>query len=112
MALLTLPVVIVSVEEAFAPYPAMREASLARAQKWETIRDRSAQPITGIFGGAILAEQGRGVALILFTRSYFLPHPPKALTSSWSSVITYITSTNRPTWTPRAAYSTRQRSCF
>jgi phosphate transport system permease protein len=89
MALLTLPVVIVSVEEAIRAVPReLREASLALgATKWETIR-KIVLPnsITGIFTGAILAvSRGAGeVAPILFTgAAYFLPHPPKALSDQF-----------------------------
>jgi phosphate transport system permease protein len=85
MALLTLPVVIVSVEEAIRSVPReLREASLALgATKWETIR-RIVLPnsMTGIMTGAILAvSRGAGeVAPILFTgAAYFLPRPPGSL---------------------------------
>lgn len=72
LALLTLPVVIVAVEESLRSVPAdVRAASLALgATKWETIR-KIVLPnsVTGILTGSILAV-GRGageVAPILFT---------------------------------------------
>lgn len=82
MALLTLPVVIVSVEESLRAVPqAYREASLALgATKFQTIR-KVVLPnaVTGILTGTILAV-GRGageVAPLLFTGvAYFLPHLP------------------------------------
>ncbi len=83
MALLTLPVVIVAVEEAIKSVPReLREASLALgATKWETIR-KIVIPgsLTGILTGGILAvSRGAGeVAPILFTgAAYFLPELPK-----------------------------------
>jgi phosphate transport system permease protein len=104
MALLTLPVVIVSVEEAIRAVPReLREASLALgATKWETIR-KIVLPnsITGIFTGAILAvSRGAGeVAPILFTgAAYFLPHPPQALSDQFMELgyHIYIMSTQSP----------------
>jgi phosphate transport system permease protein len=85
MALLTLPVVIVSVEEAIRTVPKeLREASLALgATRWETIvRIVLPNSITGILTGGILAvSRGAGeVAPILFTgAAYFLPHIPGKL---------------------------------
>jgi len=82
MALLTLPIVIVVVEEAIASVPKeLREASLALgATKWETIiRVVLPNSITGILTGTILAvSRGAGeVAPILFTGvAYFLPYIP------------------------------------
>jgi phosphate transport system permease protein len=89
MALLTLPVVIVSVEEALRSVPKeYREASLALgATKIQTIR-KVVLPntITGILTGTILAV-GRGageVAPILFTGvAYFLPHLPHSLSDQF-----------------------------
>jgi phosphate transport system permease protein len=101
MALLTLPVVIVSVEEAIKSVPKdLREASLALgATKWETIR-RVVIPnsITGILTGAILAvSRGAGeVAPILFTgAAYFLPHLPTKLSDQFMELgyHVYIMST-------------------
>lgn len=72
LALLTLPVVIVSVEEALRAVPQeTRNASLALgATKWETVRKITLpNSVTGILTGSILAV-GRGageVAPILFT---------------------------------------------
>jgi phosphate transport system permease protein len=89
MALLTLPVVIVSVEEAVKAVPReMREASLALgATKWETIiRIVLPNSITGILTGGILAvSRGAGeVAPILFTgAAYFLPHLPTKLSDQF-----------------------------
>ena len=104
MALLTLPVVIVSVEEALKAVPReLREASLALgATKWETIR-KVVLPnsITGILTGGILAvSRGAGeVAPILFTgAAYFLPHLPKALSDQFMELgyHIYIMSTQSP----------------
>jgi phosphate transport system permease protein len=82
MALLTLPVVIVSVPNE------LREASLSLgATKWQTIR-RVVIPnaSVGILTGMILAV-GRGageVAPILFTGvAYFLPHLPSSLSDQF-----------------------------
>ena len=89
MALLTLPVVIVSVEEAIKTVPRdLREASLALGvTKWQTIwRVVLPNSIGGILTGAILAvSRGAGeVAPILFTgAAYFLPHLPNALTDQF-----------------------------
>jgi ABC-type phosphate transport system permease subunit len=89
MALLTLPVVIVSVEEAIKAVPKdLREASLALgATKWMTIR-KVVIPgaITGILTGGILAvSRGAGeVAPILFTgAAYYLPELPTKLSSQF-----------------------------
>ena len=85
MALLTLPIVIVVVEEAIAAVPReLREASLALgATKWETItRIVLPNSITGILTGGILAvSRGTGeVAPILFTgAAYFLPYIPHSV---------------------------------
>lgn len=89
MALLTLPVVIVSVEEAIKNVPAdLRAASLALgATKWQTIwRVVLPNSLNGIFTGAILAvSRGAGeVAPILFTgAAYFLPQLPDSLSSQF-----------------------------
>lgn len=92
MALLTLPVVIVSVEEAIRTIPRdMREASLALgATKWQTIR-RVVIPgsVSGILTGTILAiSRGAGeVAPILFTgAAYFLSDIPKHLSDQFMSL--------------------------
>jgi phosphate transport system permease protein len=92
MALLTLPVVIVSVEEAIRTIPKeMREASLALgATKWQTIK-RVVLPgsVSGILTGTILAiSRGAGeVAPILFTgAAYFLSDLPHSLSDQFMSL--------------------------
>jgi phosphate transport system permease protein len=92
MALLTLPVVIVSVEEAIKTIPReMREASLALgATKWQTIR-KVVLPgsVSGILTGTILAvSRGAGeVAPILFTgAAYFLSDLPHSLSDQFMSL--------------------------
>ncbi len=104
MAVLTLPVVIVSVEEAIRSVPReLREASLALgATRWETII-KVVLPgcSTGIFTGMILAvSRGAGeVAPILFTgAAYFLPHLPAALSDQFMNLgyHIYIMSTQSP----------------
>ena len=101
MAVLTLPVVIVSVEEAIRAVPReLREASLALgATRWETIV-RVVLPgcSTGILTGTILAvSRGAGeVAPILFTgAAYFLPHLPTSLSDQFMNLgyHVYIMST-------------------
>jgi phosphate transport system permease protein len=89
MALLTLPVVIVSVEEAIKAVPRdVREASYALgATRWQTVR-RIIIPgsMTGILTGGILAvSRGAGeVAPILFTgAAYFLPRLPSSLSDQF-----------------------------
>lgn len=89
MALLTLPVVIVAVEEAIRTVPReVREASLALgATKLQTIY-KVVLPgsISGILTGMILAiSRGAGeVAPILFTgAAFFLPQTPNALTDQF-----------------------------
>lgn len=104
MALLTLPVVIVSVEEAIKTVPReFREASLALgATKWQTIRKIVIpNSITGMLTGAILAvSRGAGeVAPILFTgAAYFLPHLPTALSDQFMELgyHIYIMATQSP----------------
>jgi phosphate transport system permease protein len=92
MALLTLPVVIVSVEEAIRTIPKeMREASLALgATKWQTIK-KVVIPgsVSGILTGTILAvSRGAGeVAPILFTgAAYFLSDIPHSLSNQFMSL--------------------------
>lgn len=92
MALLTLPIVIVSVEESIRTVPGeVREASLALgATKWQTIR-RVVLPgsATGILTGAILAiSRGAGeVAPILFTgAAYYLADLPKHMSDQFMSL--------------------------
>jgi phosphate transport system permease protein len=101
MALLTLPVVIVSVEESLKAVPReIRDASLALgATKWKTIiRVVLPNAVTGILTGGILAvSRGAGeVAPILFTgAAYFLPHLPTALSDQFMELgyHVYIMST-------------------
>ncbi|HEX3019219.1 MAG TPA: phosphate ABC transporter permease PstA [Chitinispirillaceae bacterium] len=104
MAVLTLPVVIVSVEEAIRTVPReLREASLALgATRWETIL-KIVLPgcSTGIMTGAILAiSRGAGeVAPILFTgAAYFLPHLPSSFSDQFMNLgyHIYIMSTQSP----------------
>lgn len=92
MALLTLPIVIVSVEESIRTVPRdMREASLALgATKWQTIR-KVVVPgsITGILTGTILAiSRGAGeVAPILFTgAAYYLADIPDRMSEQFMSL--------------------------
>lgn len=92
MALLTLPVVIVAVEEAIRTIPKeMREASLALgATRWQTIK-RVVLPgsVSGILTGTILAvSRGAGeVAPILFTgAAYFLSDLPHSLSDQFMSL--------------------------
>lgn len=101
MALLTLPIVIVSVEESIRTVPKeMREASLALgATRWQTI-SRVVLPgsVTGILTGTILAiSRGAGeVAPILFTgAAYYLADLPKHLSDQFMSLgyHVYIMST-------------------
>lgn len=104
MAFLTLPVVIVSVEEALRAVPNdLREGSYALgATKWQTVR-KVVLPnaFTGILTGTILAI-GRGageVAPILFTGvAYFLPHLPSALSDQFMHLgyHVYVLSTQSP----------------
>jgi phosphate transport system permease protein len=92
MALLTLPIVIVSVEESIRTVPKeVREASLALgATRWQTIL-KVVLPgsITGILTGTILAiSRGAGeVAPILFTgAAYYLAELPHSLSDQFMSL--------------------------
>lgn len=92
MAFLTIPVVIVSVEESLKNVPSeLRAASLALgASKWQTIwKIVIPNSISGILTGSILAI-GRGageVAPILFTGvAYFLPNLPTKLTDQFMNM--------------------------
>jgi len=104
MALLTLPVVIVSVEEALRNVPQeLRAASLALgATRWETIwKVVLPNCMTGVLTGAILAvSRGAGeVAPILFTgAAYFLPQLPGGLDSQFMELgyHVYIMATQSP----------------
>ncbi len=89
LSVLTLPVVIVSVEEALRTVPReLREASLALgATKWQTIwRIVLPNSMTGILTGSILAV-GRGageVAPIIFVGAvYSLPELPSKVTDQF-----------------------------
>jgi phosphate transport system permease protein len=92
MALLTLPVIIVSVEEALKTVPReLREASLALgATKWQTIRKVVLpESVSGIMTGTILAvSRGAGeVAPILFTgAAYYLATLPKSVSDQFMNL--------------------------
>ena len=89
LAVLTLPVVILTTEDTLRAIPnELREASMALgATKFQTIRHIVLpQAMTGILTGGILAvSRGAGeVAPILFTgAAYFLPELPTKLTSQF-----------------------------
>ncbi len=92
MAFLTIPVVIVSVEEALRAVPDdLRAAGLALgATKFQTVlKVVVPNSVSGILTGTILAV-GRGageVAPILFTgAAYFLPHLPNSLTDQFMNL--------------------------
>ena len=101
MALLTLPVIIVSVEESLKTIPReLREASLALgATKWQTIKNVVFPgSISGIMTGTILAvSRGAGeVAPILFTgAAYYLATLPGSLSDQFMNLgyHVYIMST-------------------
>ncbi|MGE5424499.1 MAG: phosphate ABC transporter permease PstA [Syntrophothermus sp.] len=92
MGLLTLPVIIVSVEESMKTVPRdLREASLALgATKWQTIRKVVLPGArSGILTGTILAvSRGAGeVAPILFTgAAYYLATLPHSLSDQFMSL--------------------------
>jgi phosphate transport system permease protein len=104
LALLNLPVVIVTSEEAFRTVPReMREASLALgATQWQTIRNvLLPQAMPGILTGAILSvSRGAGeVAPIMFTgAAYFLPYLPRAITDQFMELgyHIYVMATQSP----------------
>jgi len=89
LALLNLPVVIVTSEEALRAVPReLREASLALgATRWQTIRNvLLPQAIPGILTGGILSiARGAGeVAPVMFTgAAYFLPYLPTSPTDQF-----------------------------
>ena len=101
MSLLTLPVIIVSVEEALKTIPReLRAASLALgATKWQTIKNVVLPgSISGIMTGTILAvSRGAGeVAPILFTgAAYYLATLPHSLSDQFMNLgyHVYIMST-------------------
>jgi len=92
MSLLTLPVIIVSVEEALKTIPReLREASLALgATKWQTIKNVVFPgSVSGIMTGTILAvSRGAGeVAPILFTgAAYYLATLPESLSDQFMNL--------------------------
>lgn len=92
MSLLTLPVIIVSVEEALKTIPReLREASLALgATKWQTIKNVVLPgSVSGIMTGTILAvSRGTGeVAPILFTgAAYYLATLPGSLSDQFMNL--------------------------
>lgn len=104
MAVLTLPVVIVSVEEALRAVPqSFRDASAALgATKSQTVfRVVLPQAMSGVFTGAILAvSRGAGeVAPILFVgAAYFLPELPSRLNDQFMELgyHIYVLSTQSP----------------
>jgi phosphate transport system permease protein len=104
MALLTLPVVIISTEESLRVIPReLKEASYALgATKLQTIiRIVIPQALPGIFTGAILAvSRGAGeVAPIMFTgAAYYLPHLPSSLHDQFMVLgyHTYVMATQSP----------------
>ena len=104
LALLNLPVVIVTSEEALRTVPReMREASLALgATRWQTIRNvLLPQAMPGILTGAILSvSRGAGeVAPILFTgAAYFLPYLPTSPTDQFMELgyHIFVLSTQSP----------------
>jgi phosphate transport system permease protein len=104
LALLNLPVVIVTAEEALRTVPReMREASLALgATRWQTIRNvLLPQAMPGILTGAILSiARGAGeVAPILFTgAAYYLPYLPTSPTDQFMDLgyHIYVLSTQSP----------------
>ncbi len=104
MAILTLPVVIVSVEEALRTVPqSLRDASSALgATRAQTIfRVVLPQAMSGVLTGGILAV-GRGageVAPILFVgAAYFLPHLPSSLNDQFMHLgyHVFVLSTQSP----------------
>ena len=104
LALLNLPVVIVTSEEALRTVPReMREASLGLgATRWQTIRHvLLPQAMPGILTGAILSvSRGAGeVAPIMFTgAAYFLPYLPTSPTDQFMELgyHIFVLSTQSP----------------
>src|SRR5205085_1626111 len=104
LAVLTLPVVIVSTEEALRSVPLeQRTASLALgATRSQTLaRVVLPQALSGILTGAVLAvSRGAGeVAPILFTGvAYFLPELPRTLSSQFMHLgyHTFVLATQSP----------------
>ena len=104
LALLNLPVVVVTAEEALRAVPKeIREGSLALgATKWQTIKKMILpQALPGILTGAILSiSRGAGeVAPIMFTgAAYFLPYLPTKPTDQFMELgyHIYVMSTQSP----------------
>jgi phosphate transport system permease protein len=104
LALLNLPVVIVTTEEALHAVPKeLREASLALgATRWQTIRSvLLPQALPGILTGTVLSvARGAGeVAPILFTgAAYFLPYLPHSPLDQFMELgyHVYVLSTQSP----------------
>ncbi len=104
LALLNLPVVVVTTEEALrAVSRQMREASLALgATRWQTVRHvLLPQALPGILTGTILSvARGAGeVAPIMFTgAAYFLPYLPKSPTDQFMELgyHVYVLATQSP----------------
>ena len=114
MALLTLPVIIVSVEEAIRTVPReLREASLALgASKWQTIRHIVLpNAIPGILTGTILGL-GRAAgetAPILFTvAAFYLPRLPDSIFDQAMALPyhLYVISTQVPNVDEKIRYGT------
>lgn len=114
LALLVLPVVIVTAEEALRSVPqSFREGSLALgATKWQTIR-RVVLPnaVSGIITGMVIAI-GRAAgetAPILFTvAAFFLPHLPRSIFDQAMALPyhLYIMSTQVPNAPPHIEWGT------
>jgi phosphate transport system permease protein len=104
LAMLNLPVVIVTTEEALASVPQhYREASLALgATRWQTVwRVVLPQALPGILTGGILSvSRGAGeVAPILFTgAAYYLPYLPERLNDQFMHLgyHTFVLATQSP----------------
>jgi phosphate transport system permease protein len=104
LALLNLPVVIVTTEEALRAVPRhMREASLALgATRWQTVRHvLLPQALPGILTGTILSvARGAGeVAPIMFTgAAYFLPYLPHSPSDQFMDLgyHVYVLATQSP----------------
>jgi len=104
LAILTLPVVVVSTEEALRAVPSeLRDASLAvGATKFQTVtRVVLPEALGGILTGSILAvSRGAGeVAPILFTgAAYFLPYLPTKLNDQFMNLgyHVYVLATQSP----------------
>ncbi len=104
LALLTLPTVVVSTEEALRAIPTVyREAAYALgASRWQVLhRIILPQAVSGILTGGILAvSRGSGeVAPVMFTgAAYFLPHLPMRLNDQFMELgyHVYVLTTQSP----------------